>query len=98
MCAYICVKAIVNGLIPGLRLFSHALERSSVLSFTLDGYSIEKIGMALNQLGIAVQTGRHRAQPVLRSLGVEGTVRPVLVFYNTPGEVDSLVKAVRNLR
>ena len=69
--------------IPGLTLFGHAAERSGVLSFVLDGHSIEEVGEKLNDQGIAVRAGHHCAQPVLRSLGVEGTVRPVLAFYNS---------------
>lgn len=83
--------------IPGLTLYGHALERSGVLSFTLEGHSIFEVGERLNDVGIAVRAGHHCAQPVLRSLGLEGTVRPVLAFYNTPGEVEKLAQAIRNI-
>jgi cysteine desulfurase/selenocysteine lyase len=83
--------------IPGLRLIGTAQDRASVLSFTLDGYKSEEVGAALNQEGIAVRSGHHCAQPILRRFGVETTVRPSLAFYNTYVEIDVLVNALLRL-
>jgi len=83
--------------IPGLRLIGTAAHKASVLSFVLDGYRTEEIGAALNREGIAVRSGHHCAQPILRRFGVESTVRPSLAFYNTIGEVDLLVDTVQRL-
>ncbi|TBV07455.1 family 2A encapsulin nanocompartment cargo protein cysteine desulfurase [Stutzerimonas kirkiae] len=83
--------------IPGLRLIGTAAHKASVLSFVLDGYRTEEVGAALNREGIAVRSGHHCAQPILRRFGVEATVRPSLAFYNTVGEVDLLVDTVRRL-
>jgi cysteine desulfurase/selenocysteine lyase len=83
--------------IPGLRLIGTAQDKASVLSFTLDGYQPEDVGRALNEEGIAVRSGHHCAQPILRRFGVEATVRPSLAFYNTCEEVDRLVAVVRRL-
>lgn len=85
------------GEIPGLRLIGTAAHKASVMSFVLDGYSTEEVGKALNQEGIAVRTGHHCAQPILRRFGVETTVRPSLAFYNTFDEIDCLVTVVRRL-
>jgi cysteine desulfurase/selenocysteine lyase len=84
--------------IPGLRLIGTAKEKASVLSFVLDGFRTEDIGSYLNQEGIAVRSGHHCAQPILRRFGVESTVRPSLAFYNTCEEVDALVAAIWNLK
>jgi cysteine desulfurase/selenocysteine lyase len=83
--------------IPGLRLIGTAQDKASVLSFTLDGYKSEEVGAALNQEGIAVRSGHHCAQPILRRFGVETTVRPSLAFYNTYAEIDVLVNALLRL-
>lgn len=83
--------------IPGLRLIGTAAHKASVLSFVLDGYRTEEVGAALNREGIAVRSGHHCAQPILRRFGVEATVRPSLAFYNTIGEVDLLVDTVQRL-
>jgi cysteine desulfurase/selenocysteine lyase len=83
--------------IKGVRMIGTALEKASVMSFVLDGYSTGEVGAALNEEGIAVRTGHHCAQPILRRFGVESTVRPSLAFYNTFDEIDHLVKVVRRL-
>ncbi len=83
--------------VPGLHLVGTAKEKASVLSFTLDGYKSEEVGAALNQEGIAVRSGHHCAQPILRRFGLETTVRPSLAFYNTPAEVDVMVNALLRL-
>lgn len=83
--------------VPGLRLIGTAKEKASVLSFALDGYKSEEVGAALNQEGIAVRSGHHCAQPILRRFGVETTVRLSLAFYNTYAEVDVLVNALQKL-
>jgi cysteine desulfurase / selenocysteine lyase len=83
--------------IPGVRLVGTARDKASVLSFVLRGHTTEEVGQALNQEGIAVRTGHHCAQPILRRFGLETTVRPSLAFYNTCEEVDRMVAVVRRL-
>jgi cysteine desulfurase/selenocysteine lyase len=84
--------------VPGLRLIGTAPDKAGILSFVLDGRSLEEVGRRLNARGIAVRAGHHCAQPVLRHFGLEGTVRPSLAFYNTPEEIDQLVRALYELR
>ena len=84
--------------IPGLRLIGTAPEKTSVLSFVLAGHSNQDIGVALNKVGIAVRTGHHCAQPILRRFGLESTVRPSLAFYNTYEEIDRLVTTVKQIQ
>lgn len=83
--------------VPGLRLIGTAANKASVLSFVLAGYQTEEVGKALNKEGIAVRSGHHCAQPILRRFGLEATVRPSLAFYNTCEEVDLLVSVLRRL-
>lgn len=83
--------------VPGLCLVGTAKEKASVLSFTLQGYKSEEVGASLNQEGIAVRSGHHCAQPILRRFGLETTVRPSLAFYNTTAEVDVMVNALLRL-
>jgi cysteine desulfurase / selenocysteine lyase len=64
--------------VPGLRLVGTAPGKASVMSFVLAGYTTEQVGRALNDEGIAVRTGHHCAQPILRRFGLEATVRPSL--------------------
>jgi len=83
--------------IKGVRLIGTAREKASVLSFVLDAYSTDEVGQALNQEGVAVRTGHHCAQPILRRFGLEATVRPSLAFYNTCEEVDRFIAVVQRL-
>lgn len=83
--------------ISGVRLIGTAAEKASVASFVLAGYSTEEVGRALNEEGIAVRSGHHCAQPILRRFGVEATVRPSLAFYNTCEEIDRMLAVVRRL-
>jgi cysteine desulfurase / selenocysteine lyase len=80
--------------VPGLRLIGTAREKAGVMSFVLDEVRTEDVGVALNQEGIAVRSGHHCAQPILRRMGVESSVRPSLAFYNTCEEIDALVAAL----
>ncbi|WP_085316649.1 family 2A encapsulin nanocompartment cargo protein cysteine desulfurase [Derxia lacustris] len=83
--------------IKGVKLIGTAKDKASVLSFVLAGYSTDEVGKALNAEGIAVRTGHHCAQPILRRFGLETTVRPSLAFYNTCEEVDRMVAVVKRL-
>lgn len=84
--------------VPGLQLIGTAREKASVLSFTLQGYSNDEVGQALNKEGIAVRTGHHCAQPILRRFGLESTVRPSLAFYNNCADVDHLAATLLQLK
>jgi cysteine desulfurase/selenocysteine lyase len=84
--------------ISGLRLIGTAREKVGVLSFVLKGRPTEEVGRMLDLEGIAVRAGHHCSQPALRRFGVESTVRPSLSIYNTAGEVDRLVDAVRRIQ
>jgi cysteine desulfurase / selenocysteine lyase len=83
--------------IPGVRLVGTAEEKASVLSFVLAGHEPLEVGKALNAEGIAVRAGHHCAQPILRRLGLEATVRPSFAFYNTFDEIDVFIDAVRRI-
>ena len=83
--------------VPGLRLVGTAPHKASIVSFVLDGYQPAEVGTALNESGIAVRSGHHCAQPILRRYGLEATVRPSFAFYNTHEEVDTLIAAVHRL-
>jgi cysteine desulfurase/selenocysteine lyase len=83
--------------ITGVRLVGTATEKASVLSFVLAGHDPVEVGKALNAEGIAVRAGHHCAQPTLRRLGLEATVRPSFSFYNTFEEIDVFLDAVRRI-
>jgi len=84
--------------VPGLHIIGTAKEKAGVLSFVLDGYRTEEVGDHLNRNGIAVRSGHHCAQPILRRFGQESTVRASLALYNTHEDIDKLVAAIWDLR
>ena len=83
--------------VPGLTIIGTAAEKAGVLSFVVDGLRTEDIGAALDQAGIAVRSGHHCAQPILRRFGLETTVRASLAPYNTPEDIDALCAGLLRL-
>ncbi|MFI6996195.1 family 2A encapsulin nanocompartment cargo protein cysteine desulfurase [Nocardia sp. NPDC050175] len=83
--------------VRGIRLVGTAADKASVLSFVMAGYEPIEVGKALNEKGIAVRAGHHCAQPILRRLGLEATVRPSFAFYNTCAEIDRMVAVLEQL-
>ncbi|HVR19925.1 MAG TPA: family 2A encapsulin nanocompartment cargo protein cysteine desulfurase [Polyangiaceae bacterium] len=84
--------------VPGLKLIGTAPDKAGVLSFVLDGKRTEDVGAALDQEGIAVRSGHHCAQPILRRFGLESTVRASLALYNTCEDIDALVATLLALQ
>jgi cysteine desulfurase/selenocysteine lyase len=84
--------------VPGLDIIGTAPEKAGVISFVLDGVRTEDVGGALDQEGIAVRSGHHCAQPILRRFGLESTVRASLAPYNTREDIDALAAALRRLQ
>lgn len=83
--------------IPGMRIFGNARDKSAVMSFLVADIHHYDMGMLLDKLGIAVRTGHHCAEPLMHSLGIQGTVRASFSFYNTIEEVDALVAGVKRV-
>jgi len=82
------------GNIKGLQLIGNPKERVSVVSFILKDIPTSEVGRLLDMEGIALRAGHHCAQPALRRMGLEATVRPSFAFYNTKTEIDQLVAAI----
>lgn len=79
---------------PGLRIFGNAEKKSSALSFLIGNVHPYDMGMLLDKMGIAVRTGQHCAEPLMRRLGIDGTVRASFAFYNTREEIDSFMNGI----
>ena len=80
--------------IPSLRIVGTAKEKSSVISFLLDGVHPYDVGVILDKLGIAVRTGHHCTQPLMDRYGIPGTVRASIALYNSQADMDALVAGV----
>ena len=84
--------------VPGLTMIGTAPGKAGVLSFILAGQKTEEVGGLLDKEGIAVRSGHHCAQPILRRFGVEATVRASLAPYNLCEDIDALVSALHRLQ
>lgn len=84
--------------IEGIRIIGRAQQRDAVISFLVGDIHHLDMGTLLDRLGIAVRTGHHCAEPLMRRLGIEGTVRASFALYNTKEEVDVLVDGIERIR
>ena len=84
--------------IDGLKIYGTGPDKTSVVSFNVEGIHPYDIGTIVDKLGIAVRTGHHCAQPIMEFYKIPGTVRASFAFYNTMEEVDALVAAVKKAK
>lgn len=84
--------------IEGLKIYGTGPDKTSVVSFNIEGIHPYDIGTIVDKLGIAVRTGHHCAQPIMDFYKIPGTVRASFAFYNTLEEVDALVAAVKKAK
>ena len=81
--------------IEGIKIFGEAKEKTAVISFNVGVQHPYDLGSILDQMGIAVRTGHHCAQPIMDFFEIPGTVRASFSFYNTFEEIDRLIAGVR---
>lgn len=81
--------------IPGVKIYGEAIEKTAVISFNVEGIHPYDIGSILDQMGIAVRTGHHCAQPIMDYYQIPGTVRASFSFYNTKEEIDQMVEGLK---
>ena len=84
--------------VEGMKIFGPADNRDAVVSFQVGDIHHLDMGTLLDRLGIAIRTGHHCAEPLMRRLGVEGTCRASFALYNTREEVDALVEGIERVR
>jgi len=86
------------GTVPGLTIVGTAAHKASVISFVLEGIHAHDVGTIVDQAGVAIRTGHHCTQPVMEFFHVPATARASFAFYNTRGEVDTLVESLKGVR
>ena len=84
--------------IDGLKIYGTSKNKTSVISFNIEGIHPYDIGTILDKLGIAVRTGHHCAQPIMDFYKIPGTVRASFSFYNTKEEIDKLYNAILTVK
>ena len=81
--------------IEGLNIVGTAENKTSVISFNIEGIHPYDIGTIVDKLGIAVRTGHHCAQPIMNHFNIPGTIRASFAFYNTTEEIDAMIEAIK---
>ncbi|MEC9320057.1 MAG: aminotransferase class V-fold PLP-dependent enzyme, partial [Pseudomonadota bacterium] len=81
--------------IEGMRLIGTAKNKIGVMSFVLEGTHPADVGFILDKQGVAIRTGDHCAQPLMKRLGVPGTARASVSIYNTRADIDRLFSAIK---
>ncbi|HQF56389.1 MAG TPA: SufS family cysteine desulfurase [Fibrobacteria bacterium] len=84
--------------IPGLRILGTHPDKAGVVSFVMEGIHHYDAGMFLDQMGIAVRTGHHCAQPAMERYGVTGTIRASFAIFTTESEIEALAAGVRRVQ
>ncbi|QXP61882.1 aminotransferase class V-fold PLP-dependent enzyme [Olleya sp. HaHaR_3_96] len=84
--------------IEGLKIYGTSKNKTSVISFNLEGIHPYDVGTLLDKMGIAVRTGHHCAQPIMAFFKIPGTIRASFAFYNTKAEIDALVAGVKKAK
>ena len=81
--------------IDGLKIYGTSKNKTSVISFNIDGIHAYDLGTIVDKLGIAIRTGQHCAQPIMDFYGISGTARASFAFYNTFDEIDQFIVAIK---
>jgi cysteine desulfurase/selenocysteine lyase len=84
--------------IEGLKIYGTAKNKTSVISFNIEGVHAYDLGTIVDKLGIAIRTGQHCAQPIMDFYGISGTARASFAFYNTKEEIDQLLSALKRAK
>ena len=84
--------------ISDLIIYGNAKNKACVISFLIDTVHHYDTGMILDKLGIAVRTGTHCTEPLMKRLGIDGTVRASMAFYNTFEEIDILCSGIERVK
>tara|TARA_B100001057_G_scaffold215359_1_gene215597 strand:- start:568 stop:1800 length:1233 start_codon:yes stop_codon:yes gene_type:complete len=81
--------------INGMKIYGTSKNKTSVISFNIDGIHAYDLGTIIDKLGIAIRTGQHCAQPIMDFYGISGTARASFAFYNTIDEIDQFIEAIK---
>ena len=82
----------------GVRIIGTSARKAAIISFLLDGIHFFDAGTVLDHMGIAIRTGNHCTQPLMDVLGIIGTLRASMAFYNTREEIDKLIEGIRKVQ
>ena len=80
--------------IEGITIYGNTVDKCSIISFNIDGVHPYDLALLLDKQGVAVRSGTHCAEPVMKHYSITGNVRASFAIYNTKEEIDILYKSV----
>jgi cysteine desulfurase/selenocysteine lyase len=83
--------------IDGVRIYAESAHKAGSISFNVGNVHPFDVGTLLDQLGIAIRTGHHCAQPVMKHFGIPGTARASFALYTTKADIDALVNGLERI-
>ena len=83
--------------IDGIKFYGEAKNKTSVISFLVDGTHPYDVGTLLDKMGVAVRTGHHCTQPIMDFYNIPGTIRASFALYNTKDEIDIMISALERI-
>ena len=92
------MKGKLLQLIPGINFVGNAQKRAAVISFNLEGLHSYDVGVLLDKMGVAIRTGHHCAQPIMKRFKIPGTARISFAIYNTKQEIDSCITTIKKVQ
>lgn len=84
--------------IPGVKLIGTAKNKAAILSFVIEDIHPHDIGSIVDLQGVAIRTGHHCTQPVMKHFGIPATARASLAFYNNQQDIDQLAQAIAKVK
>jgi len=84
--------------IEGVKIFGTAENKSGIISFNIDGLHPYDIGMIVDKMGVAIRTGHHCTQPIMKRFNIPGTARISIAVYNTKAEIDVCINAIKKAK
>ena len=84
--------------IEGVKIYGNAKHKASIISFNIDGIHPYDIGVILDKMGVAIRTGHHCTQPIMKRFNIPGTARISFAIYNTKEEIDYCIKAIKKAK
>ena len=81
-----------------VKIIGHSNDKGAILSFVIDNIHPNDIGMILDQFNVAIRTGHHCAQPLLKKLNINATARASFGIYNTKDDVDKFIDAIKETK
>jgi cysteine desulfurase/selenocysteine lyase len=84
--------------IEGVKIYGTVKHKSGIISFNINSLHPYDIGMIVDKMGVAIRTGHHCTQPIMKRFNIPGTARISIAVYNTKAEIDTCINAIKKAK